>query len=151
MKELIMEILEIQHERGIDLSKRKDRLDVARLIMLQLKCSKRREMANMSIIMRPYVLMVDKLNTLIDVLLQILVNDKLTIEEVIEKLNHAVDFIKDGQELEDDWYNVAMNKTDWNEKRNALLKGHSWDIKEIIKKVEERVEEKVKFELKKKK
>ena len=44
-----------------------------------------------------------------------------------------------------------MDKTNWDEKRNALLKGHSWDVKEIIKKVEERVEEKVKFELKKKK
>ena len=74
MKELIMEILEIQHERGIDLSKNKDREETAKLIMMQLKCTKRREMSNMSIIMRPYIIMVDKLNTLIDVLLQILID-----------------------------------------------------------------------------
>jgi hypothetical protein len=151
MKELIEEILQIQHERGIDLSKNKDREETARLIMLQLKCTKRREMANMSIIMRPYIIMVDKLNTLIDVLLQILIDNKLTVEEVSEKLNHAVDYIKDGQELDDDWYEVAMDKTNWAHKREKILEGHSWNIRKIIEKVEKRVEEKINLESKKKK
>ena len=37
MKSLISEILLLQHERGIDLSKNKDREETARLIMMQLK------------------------------------------------------------------------------------------------------------------
>jgi|TARA_B100002019_G_scaffold251413_1_gene231820 hypothetical protein len=142
MKSLISEILLLQHERGIDLSKNKDREETARLIMMQLKCTKRREMANMSIIMRPYVLMVDKLNVLIDLLCKILVDNKLTVEEVSEKLNSALDFIKDGQELEDDWYEVAMDEVDWNAKREALLKGNGTKIRELVKAIEARVKEK---------
>ena len=114
--------------------------------MMQLKCTKRREMYNMSIIMRPYIIMVDKLNTLIDVLLQILIDNKLTVEEVSEKLNRAVDYIKDGQELEDDWYEVAMDKTNWAHKREKILEGHNWNVRKIIEKVEKRVEEKISLE-----
>jgi len=136
MKQLIMEVLALQHEKGIDLSKKEDRLEVARLIVIQLKCTKRREMANMSIIMRPYTLMVDKLNALITVLCQILVNDKLTAEEVSEKLNRTVDFLKDGQELEDDWYDVAMNKVVWDSKRESILNNEGIDVREMVEKVE---------------
>tara|TARA_Y100000310_G_C20296165_1_gene629502 strand:- start:199 stop:642 length:444 start_codon:yes stop_codon:yes gene_type:complete len=137
MKQLIMEVLALQHEKGIDLSKKEDRLEVARLIVIQLKCTKRREMANMSIIMRPYTLMVDKLNALITVLCQILVNDKLTVKEVSEKLKATVEYIKNQQmELADDWYNVAMDKVPWDKKRETLLEGHGINIREMVEKVE---------------
>ena len=139
MKQLIMEVLALQHEKGIDLSKKEDRLEVARLIVIQLKCTKRREMANMSIIMRPYTLMVDKLNALITVLCQILVNDKLTVKEVSEKLKDTVEYIKNQQmELADDWYETAMggNKAAWDSKRESILNNEGIDVREMVEKVE---------------
>jgi len=138
MKQLIMEVLALQHEKGIDLSKKEDRLEVARLIVIQLKCTKRREMSNMSIIMRPYTLMAKKLNALITILDDIIYG-KLTVKEVSEKLKATVEYIKNQQmELADDWYETAMdgNKAAWDSKRESILNNEGIDVREMVEKVE---------------
>ena len=137
MKQLIMEVLALQHEKGIDLSKKEDRLEVARLIVIQLKCTKRREMSNMSIIMRPYTLMAKKLNALITILDDIIYG-KLTVKEVSEKLKATVEYIKNQQmELADDWYETAMdgNKAAWDSKRESILNNEGIDVREMVEKV----------------
>jgi len=141
MKQLIMEVLALQHEKGIDLSKKEDRLEVARLIVIQLKCTKRREMSNMSIIMRPYTLMAKKLNALITILDDIIYG-KLTVKEVSEKLKATVEYIKNQQmELADDWYETAMdgNKAAWDSKRESILNNEGIDVREMVEKVERKL------------
>ena len=136
-----MEVLALQHEKGIDLSKKEDRLEVARLIVIQLKCTKRREMSNMSIIMRPYTLMAKKLNALITILDDIIYG-KLTVKEVSEKLKATVEYIKNQQmELADDWYETAVggNKAAWDSKRESILNNEGIDVREMVEKVERKL------------
>jgi hypothetical protein len=54
MKKLIMEVLQFESERGTDFSDKQEQERVTRLIMIQLKATRRREMSNVSILMSPY-------------------------------------------------------------------------------------------------
>ncbi len=54
MKQLIIEVLQFESERGTDFSDKQEQERVTRLIMIQLKATRRREMSNVSILMSPY-------------------------------------------------------------------------------------------------